>query len=235
MAKKLNPIKIEEFKLRFGGKINKRKKDHETTEKRRKMVWEMMQENLPATVMGKIIGVTRQCISSDIDFINSQNQTKAHQIKTSMKYTEMDIGNTVASFDFIYNLAVRDYNEAETGQDKERFLNTALKAKLARAKVYTDTGFWPKAGIEITQKIELAPSFEDKFGKFKVMDDPAARRRIMAFVDNVEKLTASPEEIKTVDAEIKKEIPLENKEPTPELPKELLPELSKAPDLPKTD
>jgi len=207
MAKKLNPIKIEEFKQRFGGKINHRAKDHETIEKRRKMVWEMMQENLPATIMAKIIGVTRQTIASDLDFINTQNQEKAHQIKNSMKYTELDIGNTVAAFDYLYNLAVRDYNEAETGQDKERFLNSALKAKLARAKVYTDTGFWPKAGIEITQKVEHTMSFEAKFGQFAVMDDPAARRRIMAFVDNVEKNSVNPEDIKTIDAATKKEDP----------------------------
>lgn len=201
---KEDSAKVEEFKRRFGNKPTVRQ-DPETIERRRKNVWEMAVEGVPQTTMAKILCVSRMTIYSDLDVIEKRNQAHAHALKNDSKAAELDIGNTVKTLQTIGEQAMAKYAESESAQDKDRFLNTAMKAYVSRNRVLVETGFLPKAGIEVKQTVEHTVSFEEKFGKYKIMDDAASRRRVLAVAEAALKygLQASPETKQiTVDAQV---------------------------------
>lgn len=182
--------KVDEFRQRFGnqGPI---KKDPAAIERRRQHVWEMYMEGVPQTVMADILHVTRQTIASDIDFMEKRAGARTHEIKTNLTAAETDIGLTCDKLLSIAEAAMSQAAQCEDPQDKDRAYNTAQRALMNFAKVRIETGIWPKAGVEVRQKVEHQVSFETRFGKdskTKIMDNPAARRRILAVAEGLLKL-----------------------------------------------
>lgn len=197
--------KIEEFKKRFGKTAKSVRRDQETIERRRKNVWEMAVEGVPQTTMAKILNVSRMTIYSDLDYLEKQNQKHAHNLKADSKAAELDIGNTVKTLQTIGEQAMAEYAAATDTRDKDRFLNTAMKAFYSRNRVLVETGFLPKAGIELKQTVEHNISFEERYGKYKIMDNATARRKIIAVAEAALQLgLQSADETKpiTVDAKV---------------------------------
>jgi hypothetical protein len=194
--------KVEEFRQRFGSQPSVRR-DPATIERRRQHVWEMFLEGVPQTVMADILHVTRQTISSDLDYMEKRAQAKTHNIKNNIEAAEADIGLTCDKLLSIAEEAFAQASQTQDPQDKDRYLNTAQRALMNYSKVRVDTGIWPKAGIEVRQKVEHQVSFETRFGKdskAKIMDNPQARRRILAVAEGILKL--GMESAETIDAKV---------------------------------
>lgn len=211
--------KVEEFRQRFGPQPPSRK-DQAGIERRRQHVWEMFMEGVPQTVMADILHVTRQTISSDLDYMEKRAQGKTHAIKTNLNAAETDIGLTCDKLLSIAEEAMAQASQSQDPQDKDRYLNTAQRALMNYSKVRVETGIWPKAGVEIRQKVEHQVSFETRFGKdskTKIMDNPAARRRILAVAEGILKLGMDQTEPVTVDAKVVEggTAPVEAKPSTP--------------------
>lgn len=212
--------KVEEFRQRFGPQPPFRK-DQAGIERRRQHVWEMFMEGVPQTVMADILHVTRQTISSDLDFMEKRAQGKTHKIKTDLTAAETDIGLTCDKLLSIAEEAMAQAAQSQDPQDKDRYFNTAQRALMNYSKVRVETGIWPKAGIEVRQKVEHQVSFETRFGKeskAKIMDNPAARRRILAVAEGLIKLGLEqnepiPVEAKVVDSNTTAPGPTEEKKP----------------------
>lgn len=200
--KKITDEKIKEFRERFGTQKITKRRDKATTEKRRQKVWTMAQEGISQTTMADILHVSRQTVNSDMDYMTKVNQGYAKALKLEPGYAETDIGNTAKQLLGIYENAMADAAQAvdEEGnvdfQARDRSFNTAQKALVHRHRVLMESGFLPKAGVEIKSTVEHKVSFEQKFGKYKIMDNDAARRRIMTVADAIFKLGVN----KDVDA-----------------------------------
>ena len=195
--------KIDSFRQRFGNKPSVRR-DEEAMERRRKNVWEMYSEHVPQTAMANILGVSRVTIASDIDVMEKRAQTYASDLKDNPEAIAMDIGLTVKKLDTIAAKAMAEYAAAESAQDKDRFLNTAQRAIMNRNRVLIETGYLPKAGIEVKQTTQHIVSFEERFGKYKIMDNATARRKVLAVAEAALKLGLSNTvEGNVIDAEAK--------------------------------
>lgn len=206
--------KIQEFKERFGNQVaipgNK-----ESIERRRKNVWEMSCEGVPHTTMAKILGVSRVTIYSDVDFIRKEIAYSTKVLKNNHEYQELDIGSTCKKLTTISEQAMAQYAEAVANEapalDKVSFLKVAMQAEALRTKVLVDTGVLPKAGVEVKQTVQHTVSFEERFGKYKVMDDANSRRKIMAVAEaalkfGLQNSDTSPEKTLTVSStEVKSE------------------------------
>lgn len=198
--------KLEEFRERFGRKHTVRK-DPATMERRRKNVWEMYLEGVPQTQMAKILNVTRQTVSSDIDYLEKKQQTYTTALKDDSNAAALDIGVTIKKLESIADEAWSQARLAETALEKNSFFNTAIKAMATRNRILIETGYLPKAGLEIKTTVENKISFEKRFGtdsKYKIMDDAGARRRILAVAEAALRLGLKDAlNDNTIDAEAK--------------------------------
>lgn len=197
--------RIEEFRQRFSGGPPARR-DPAAIERRRKHVWEMALEGIPQTAMADILKVTRQTVSSDIDYIKKSEQTKVHGMKNDSLLAELDIGVTARKLESIAEACMQEYMAAGTAQDKHRFLDAAAKTIVNRHRVLMETGMLPKAGIEVKTTVDHSISFEDRFGKdskWKIMDNAVTRRRILSVAEAALKLGLKTEFDKPIDATAK--------------------------------
>lgn len=195
--------RIEEFRQRFSGGPPARKNPAEI-ERRRKHVWEMALEGIPQTAMADILKVTRQTVASDLDFIRKSEQSKINGMKNDSALAELDIGVTARRLDSIAEACMQEYMAAETAQDKHRFLDAAAKTIVNRHRVLMETGMLPKAGVEVKTTIDHTVSFEDRFGKdskWKILDNPATRRRILSVAEAALKLGLKTEFEKPIDVQ----------------------------------
>lgn len=193
--------RIEEFRQRFSGGPPARR-DPAAIERRRKHVWEMALEGIPQTAMADILKVTRQTVSSDLDYIKKFEQSRVHGMKNDSKLAELDIGVTARRLDSIAEACMQEYMAAATAQDKHRFLDAAAKTIVNRHRVLMETGILPKAGIEVKTTIDHTVSFEDRFGKdskWKILDNPATRRRVLSVAEAALKLGLKTEFDKPID------------------------------------
>lgn len=198
--------RIEEFRQRFSGELPNRRKDPAVMERRRKHVWEMALEGIPQTSMSEILKVSRQTVSSDLDFIEKREQQKVAGMHEDSALAELDIAITARKLESIAEACMQEYMASTTAQDKHRFLDAAQKTLVNRNRVLVETGMLPKAGIEIKSKIEHTVSFGERFGedsKFKILDDAATRRRVLAVAEAAIKLGLKTEFDKPIDVEAK--------------------------------
>jgi hypothetical protein len=197
-------VRIEQFRQRFSDLARPHRRDPALIEQRRKQVWEMSLEGITYSTMASILKVTRQTISSDLDYIKKSEAEKITGIRNSPKLAEADIAITARKLETIAEACMQEYLAATTAQDKHRFLDAAHKTIVSRNRVLVETGMLPKAGIEIKSTVEHVNSFEDKYGKdskFKIMDDAATRRRVLAVAEAAIKLGLKAEFDKPIDVE----------------------------------
>lgn len=149
-------------------------------EARRELVWEMMIQGVPETKMAKELGVDRKTIHRDVLYWRQTLGEHVSKLKTSKDHVTEEIGITLKRLDWIFQNAAMEYQASSVAMAKNRFLNTALSAELARLKVQVETGYLPKAGVKVTVEAGESVQFAALFGsKASAMDDPVKRRKAM--------------------------------------------------------
>ena len=201
--RKISDDTPEEVEKLFGAASSPDKKESlAAIERRRQHVWQMTCEGIPESVMAEILKVDPSIIKGDLKALDENHMKYIARLKINPDSIATDLGKTIRKMDGIYEEAITQYASASTAQDKERFLKIAQNALLGRCRVLIDTGFLPKAGIEITQNVQHSLSFKDKYGgdsKLKIMDNPEARRKIMAALDAAGKIDKE----KVIDVTVK--------------------------------
>ena len=164
---------------------------------RREHVWRLYSRRVPQTVIAQLLGVSRRTIASDLAWIHEQNRKGIESIKNDVNVAHADIGMTCLRLEGISAAAMNDYELARTSQMKNLFLNTALRAELAVAKVKLETGTWPHRQEDVRISHSAKITFEARMGEespLKTLDEPSSRRRVL---DAVHRLIKAGKDKKT--------------------------------------
>jgi len=165
-----------------------RKYDAAGIEQRRSLVWDYYIDGTPQTLIAKLLNVSRVTVSSDIDHLKKINQKHMRNMKTDINAMEADLGNTIKKLDSMIEKSISEVNAAQTAQDRDRFMNTFNRLVATRSKILIETGYFPKAGIEVKTNVHHSISLEQKNSKFKALDDPASRNRVLAAIEAAKEL-----------------------------------------------
>jgi len=160
--------------------------------KRREQVWKFMARRVPQTVMADLLGVSRKTINADVKHWKDHCQGFVEKLKKHPEAASADIGLTAMRLEGMAQMAMNEAELQDTGQAKNLFLNTAMRAETARAEIMVKTGVWPKAGEDIRIQHDIKATFTAKLGEnnpLSALDDPASRRRVLSAAEHILKLT----------------------------------------------
>ena len=170
-------------------------KEDERRELRRELVWEMMIQGVSEVKMAKELGVDRKTIHRDVVYWRTKLSKQVSDLKLSKNKVTEEIGNTVKRLEWIFQNAAMEYAASNVAVSKVRFLETAMKAEVAKFKVLQETGFLPKAGVKVTVETTESVQFGVLFGKSATaLDDPIKRRKAMEVASRM--ITIAPAKIK---------------------------------------
>lgn len=172
---------------------------------RREHVWKFLARRVPQTVMAELLDVSRRTIYEDVQWWKRQCTDHMARVKDDPESAAADIGLAALRLEGISQAALNDYELARTGQLKNNFLNTAIKAEKTRADMLVQTGFWPKAGEDIHIHQRIDATFTAKLGTtddspLAVLDQADSRRKVISAAELILKLSAQRHK----DAEAKK-------------------------------
>ena len=192
---------IDEFRKKFDQLDVKRKKHTaQAIERRRVDVWEMMCQEIPQTEMSGLLSVARSTISLDVKFWREKAAERVSRLKSSPDYVNIELGMTVQKIDALTAAAFMEYSMAKSGGEKAKFLDIATKTLSTKMRILQETGYMPKAGIEIRTRIEKLPTFADRFGDehpLTALDNANTRHRLLGLAEKFLKL--STDESNTID------------------------------------
>jgi len=177
--------------------------------RRRHDVWEMMCQGIPRGEMARILGVCENTIGGDVRYWRGRVESRIGRLKGDPQAVHTELGLTAQKLDSIAEAAFQEYSTAKTGNEKDKFLNTAAKALGLKTKILQETGFLPKAGIEIKAQVQHEASFADRFGPgspLSTLDDPTSRHKVLAIASRLIRLAENEKPI-DVDAVVKKDVP----------------------------
>lgn len=198
---KVSPEKLEEFRLRFKGLDNSRKKwTGQAIARRRADVWEMMCQGVSKSEMARILGVHRETIKLDVDFWKNSVAGRIEKMKDDPRYANVELGLTMKRLDTAVENAFQDYSLAKTIAEKDKCNNTVIKGLSTKTRILQESGILPKAGVETKVKIEHEVSFAQRFGPdsaLSELDDPASRHKVLDIAARLLKLAETP----TIDAD----------------------------------
>ncbi len=172
--------------------------EYDNIDIRRELVWEMMIQGVSEVNMAKKLGVHRKTIHQDVIFWRERLGKHVASLKTNKNKIAEEIGNTLKRLEWVFQNAATEYCASEVALSKNRFLNTAMRAEVAKLKILIETGYLPKAGIKVTVDQQDSLDFASVFGKeASAMDDPVKRRRAMEVASKM--LRIAP--LKTIESE----------------------------------
>lgn len=149
-------------------------------EARRELVWEMMIQGVPETKMAAELGVDRKTVHRDVLYWREKLGEHVSSLKKKKKRVPEEIGTTLHRLEWIFQNAAMEYAASTVAASKNRFLNTAMKAEIAKLKILVETGYLPKAGLKVTVESQQSVEFAAVFGKeAAVLDDPVKRRKAL--------------------------------------------------------
>lgn len=161
---------------------------------RREHVWRFMARRVPQTVMAKLLKVSRRTISDDVRWWKEQAGDQVHQMMNDPAVVEADIGITGMRLEGIAQAAMGDFELARKPQERNAFLNTAIKAEDTRIRLMVNTGVYPKAGEEVRVNHNIKATFTARLGEnspLAALDDPSALRRVMSAAEKILKVSAA--------------------------------------------
>jgi hypothetical protein len=192
---------IDEFRKKFEALDNRRKKHtSQAIERRRCDVWEMMCQDIPQTEMAQLLGVARSTVALDVKFWRERVADRVGKMKENPDYANIELGLTVQKLDALTAAAFQEYSMAKSGGEKAKFLDIATKTLSTKTRILQETGYLPKAGIEIRARVEKEISFADRFGEnhpLSTLDNANSRHRLLGIAEKILKL--STEEANTID------------------------------------
>jgi len=210
MAKKKKPqvkkaqkaqASIDEFRRKFDQLDNKRKKHtSQAIERRRCDVWEMMCQEIPQTEMAGLLSVARSTIALDVKFWREKAAERVGRMKDSPEFANIELGMTVQKLNACTAAAFSEYSMAKSGGEKAKFLDIITKTLSTKTRILQETGYLPKAGIEIRARVEHLPTFADRFGDdhpLTSLDNANSRHRLLSLAEKI--LRVSAEEANTID------------------------------------
>lgn len=200
-SKKNAQASIDEFKQKFEKLEDKRTKHtSQAIERRRQDVWEMMCQDIPQTEMASLLGVARSTIALDVKHLRERASKRVRRMKESSEFINDELGMTVQKLDSLTAAAFMEYSMAKSGGEKAKFLDIATKTLSTKTRILQETGFLPKAGIEIRTKIEKLPTFAERFGDespLAALDNANSRHRLLGLAERILKL--SEQDANTID------------------------------------
>lgn len=199
--KKQVQASIDEFKQKFEQLDNKRTKHtSQAIERRRQDVWEMMCQDIPQTEMASLLGVARSTIALDVKHLRDRAAKRVSRMREGADYINDELGMTVQKLDSLTAAAFMEYSMAKSGGEKAKFLDIATKTLSTKTRILQETGYLPKAGIEIRTKIEKLPTFAERFGEdspLAALDNANSRHRLLGLAERILKL--SEQDANTID------------------------------------
>jgi DNA-binding CsgD family transcriptional regulator len=198
-----------------GRKVIKRYTE-EGIAKRQEQVKEYLLRGVPKTVMAELLGVSRKTIFQDIRAIEERAGHQTRAIKGNPERTFQEVGMISGRLQAISDAAMSEYALSRTPAAKDRFLNIAIKAIWTRTRVLMETGVLPRAGEEIKVVHQASVTFANRFGPdnpLAVLDDSAARRKVLSALDTVLFQVQQEESGRMIDIR-----PLPDEAPLPALP-----------------
>jgi len=197
---------IEEFRKKFDLLDNKRKKHtSQAIERRRCDVWEMMCQEIPQTEMASLLGVARSTIALDVKFWRERVAERVGRIKENPDYANIELGMTVQKLDALTAAAFQEYSMAKSGGEKAKFLDIATKTLSTKTRILQETGYLPKAGIEIRARVDRQPTFADRFGDehpLSALDNANTRHRLLGLAERILKLSTEEQNTINVDGKV---------------------------------
>jgi len=194
---------IEEFRQKFDQLDIKRKKHtSQTIERRRCDVWEMMCQEIPQTEMANLLSVTRSTIALDVKFWREKVAERVGRMKDSPDYANIELGTTVQKLDAVTAAAFQEYAMAKSGGEKAKFLDIITKTLSTKTRILQETGYLPKAGIEIRARVDHQPTFADRFGEghpLAALDNANSRHRLLGLAERI--LKVAVDEANTIDVD----------------------------------
>lgn len=200
MAKKKNGKRaqatqgaIDEFREKFDALDNKRTKHTaQAIERRRHDVWEMMCEDIPQTEMAKLLNVSRATIALDVKYLKLQAARKVSRMKDDELHTNVELGTTIKKLDSLTAAAFQEYATAKSGGEKAKFLDIATKTLSTKTRILQESGYLPKAGVEVRHRIEQVPTFADRFGEesaLSALDNATSRHKLLSLAERILKFS----------------------------------------------
>ena len=190
--KKNTRASIDEFKKKFDALENKRKKGtSQAIERRRQDVWEMMCQEIPQTEMANLLTVARSTIALDVKYLRDKAARRVQRMKEGSEFVNDELGMTIQKLDSCTAAGFMEYSIARSGGEKAKFLDIITKTLSTKTRILQESGFLPKAGIEVRTKIERLPTFADRFGDdspLAALDNANSRHRLLGLAQRIIKL-----------------------------------------------
>ena len=184
---------IDEFRKKFDDLEVKRKKyTPQAVERRRQDVWEMMCQEIPQTEMASLLGVCRATVATDVKSWRERVANRVSQMKESVDHANTELGLTIQKLDSVTAAAFQEYSMARSGGEKAKFLDIATKTLSTKTRILQDTGYLPKAGIDIRTRIETVPTFAARFGDnhpLTALDDATQRHKLLGLAERIIRLS----------------------------------------------
>ena len=149
-------------------------------EQRRSDVYELALQGVPKNRISKMLGIDRDTVNRDLDYWRKKAGRYVQQLRGGEDRVCEEIGDTLKKLDWILENALMEFSTSKAAVSKNRFLGTALKAINARARLLMETGYLPKAGVQLTVTAKPSDGFETQFGgesPLSKLDDPVSRRK----------------------------------------------------------
>lgn len=180
---------IEGFREKFEALDNQRTKHtSQAIEKRRHDVWEMMCEDIPQTEMAKLLNVSRATIALDVKYLKLRAAKRVSKIKDDELHTNVELGTTIKKLDSLTAAAFQEYATAKSGGEKAKFLDIATKTLSTKTRILQESGYLPKAGVEVRHRVEQVPTFSDRFGQdsdLTALDNPTSRHKLLTLAEKI--------------------------------------------------
>lgn len=182
---------IEKFQEKFELDKRSRKGTARAISRRRADVWEMMCQGVPMVEMAELLSVSRTTIFLDMRYWNDKVSGKMANIKNNPDAANIELGRTMKMLESVAENAFAEYSMSKSGNEKDKFLNTATRALAQKIRILQEAGYLPKAGVEINAKVEHGVSFAKRFGDdsaLSQLDDPVSRHKILKVAEKVLKM-----------------------------------------------
>jgi len=188
---------IDAFRKKFDQLDVKRKKyTAQAIERRRCDVWEMMCQEVPQTEMAGLLFVARSTIALDVKFWREKAAERVGRMKDSPEFANHELGMTIQKLNAVTAAAFSEYSMAKSGGEKGKFLDIITKTLSTKTRILQETGYLPKAGIEIRARVEHLPTFADRFGEdhpLTALDNANTRHRLLGLAEKILKQAAAEE------------------------------------------
>lgn len=180
---------IDQFKEKFEAlEIKRTKHTAQAIERRRHDVWEMMCEDIPQTEMAKLLNVSRGTIALDVKFLKLRAAKRVQRMKDDHLHMNVELGMTINKLDSLTAAAFQEYATAKSGGEKAKFLDIATKTLSTKTRILQESGYLPKAGVEVRHHVERVPSFSERFGEdsaLSALDNATSRHKLLSLAERI--------------------------------------------------